>query len=425
MTNTIEVFTPNIGDFSDVPVIEIPFSVGSRVEEGDTLIVLESDKSTLEVPSEYTGTVVAYKVKEGDLVSEGSLLLTLTTEAAMQSLPGKTTVPQITSVNDQQTDDTAKQQPATEAASLTGNPLDVDATSHIYASPSIRRHARNLGVDMRLVRGTGNKKRITREDVEAFVKAKLEDSGSGMTAPGLPDWPSIDYARFGPIERVALKRIARISGPALARNAMLIPHVTHFDKTDITELEEFRAKLNSEALADDARITLLTFAVKAVVAALKTYPEFNSSLDGKELVIKGYWNIGIAVNTPEGLLVPVIADADRKGYREIASEITALAAAARDSRISPTDLQGATFSISSLGGIGGTNFTPIINAPEVAILGLPRAEIQPAWDGTGFQPRLMQPLSLSFDHRVVDGVAAAHFLRHIARLLSDLRRINI
>jgi pyruvate dehydrogenase E2 component (dihydrolipoamide acetyltransferase) len=310
-------------------------------------------------------------------------------------------------------------------------PLQNDSSELVHASPSVRRFARVLGVVITEVKGSGNKGRIMREDVEGFVKAKLKaapinfETAIPASIVGLPDWPNVDYAKFGPIERVALSRITRISGPALARNAILIPHVTHFEKTDITSLEAFRKDVNAHAGPEDVKLTMLAFSVKATVSALKAFPKFNASLDGAELIMKNYWNIGVAANTPDGLLVPVIKEADKKGLHEIAAEMKALAEAARAGKLKASDMQGATFTISSLGGIGGTNFTPIINAPEVAILGMPRSEMQPVWDGNIFQPRLIQPLALSFDHRVVDGVAAAHFLMHLANDLSDFRRISL
>ena len=292
-----------------------------------------------------------------------------------------------------------------------------------HASPAIRKFARELGVDLARVSGTGPRGRITREDVNGFVKAALQAPAAPQTGIGfgLPDWPRVDYAKFGPIERKPLSRIVRISGPALARNAIAIPHVTNFDEADVTDLEAFRKQVNAEG----PKLSILPFAVKAAVAALKAYPAFNSSLDGGDLVLKHYWHIGVAADTPEGLVVPVIRDADRKSLREIAAEMAELAADARAGRLKPSDMQGASFTISSLGGVGGTGFTPIINAPEVAILGMTRAAIRPVWDGAAFQPRLVQPLSLSWDHRAVDGVAAARFLGVVRDILVDFRRISL
>lgn len=282
------------------------------------------------------------------------------------------------------------------------------------------------------VSGTGPKGRITREDVEAYVKQQLSvetaapaPAAASPALAGLPDWPKVDFEKFGPVERTSLSRITRISGPALARNSLVIPHVCNFDEADITSLEAFRQMLNNEAGADDAKITMLTFTVKAVVAALKAYPMFNSSLDGNEVVLKQYWHIGVAADTPEGLVVPVIRDADRKSVRQIANEMRTLADKARSGKLSPAEMSGTTFTISSLGGIGGTGFTPIINAPEVAILGMTRAKMTPHWTGSEFEPRLIQPLSLSWDHRVVDGVAAAKFLQHLSASLTDFRRVQV
>lgn len=424
MSKVNDIQVPDIGDFSNVPIVEISVAPGDVVEDGDTLIVLESDKATLDVPSPMAGRVVELKVAQNDVVSKGSLILTLEADPSATA----------------ETEEAAAPTPATEtlpaaparkvAAPPPVNAAPDPAPAGVHASPSIRRFARQLGVAIAGVEGTGPKGRITREDVEAFVKAKLTaPSSASAAAPasiaGLPPWPDVDHAKFGPVERVELSRIAKKSGPALARNAMVIPHVTNFEKADVTDLETFRKALNAEAGPDDARITMLTFAVKAVVSALKAYEKFNSSLDGDALVIKRYWNIGVAADTPDGLLVPVIKEADKKGLRDIAAEMAGLAACARAGKLAPADMQGATFTISSLGGIGGTNFTPIINAPEVAILGMPRSEMQPVWDGAAFQPRLIQPLGLSFDHRVVDGVASARFLAHVAGVLNDFRRISL
>ncbi len=441
-----EITVPDIGDFSEVPVIELPVTAGDRVEEGDTLIVLESDKSTLDVPAEDAGKVVSIAVTVNELVSQGSLIMTMEVESSTGNLAAGSTEIKEAESTDKHENHSRNHSGATpipsapdttpvatvSAATPATTPAIIDRhkPAVIYASPSIRRYARQLGAPINEIEGSGSKHRITREDVEQYVKSRLTSVNNPATQNpyalhGLPDWPQIDHEKFGPVERTPLSRIAKISGPALTRNAMVIPHVTHFDKADITELEAFRQKLNAEAKSDDAKITLLTFAVKAVVAALKTYPAFNSSLEGEDLILKRYWNIGIAADTPDGLLVPVIKKADGKGFRSIANEMAALAAQAREGKLAATDMQGATFTISSLGGIGGTNFTPIINAPEVAILGLPRSEMQPVWNGESFAPRLIQPLSLSFDHRVIDGVAAARFLSQVATSLNDLRRINL
>jgi pyruvate dehydrogenase E2 component (dihydrolipoamide acetyltransferase) len=358
----------------------------------------------------------------GDKVSEGTLLAEIEAVQGTQpapaapapgpapaAAPAPETAPQVAAV---------PPPPAPAPASSAPDGLPP------HASPSIRKLARELGVDLARIAGTGPKGRITREDVQGFVKAALQaPPAGGSIGLGLPDWPRIDFARFGEIERKPLLRIVRISGPALARNAIMIPHVTNFDEADVTDLEAFRKQANTQDGAP--KLSILPFVVKAAVAALKAYPAFNSSLDGDEMVLKKYWNIGVAADTPDGLVVPVVKNADRKGLREIAAEMADLAADARAGRLKPSDMQGATFTISSLGGIGGTNFTPIINAPEVAILGMTRSAIKPVWDGESFQPRLIQPLSLSWDHRAVDGVAAARFLGFVKDVLSDFRRISL
>ncbi len=441
MTEICKIYVPDIGDFSDVPVIEIPVAVGDRVKAGDSLLVLESDKATLDVPAEVGGKVVSILVATDDVVNTGSLIMTMEVEMALSErgdaayavgAGSAEHVPIRTVATAADESELLAPPPLTlnsDIGSQSG--LSKSNAGPVYASPSVRRRARTLGVEISDVTGTGPKDRITAVDVEVYVKSKMTGQAAGAamqlssTLAAIPDWPKVDYAKFGPVERTPLSRIGKISGPALARNALLIPHVTTFDKSDVTDIEEFRQVLNGESGAEDAKITLLSFVVKAVVASLKEYPDFNSSLDGEALVHKHYWNIGFAADTPDGLLVPVIKQADQKGLREIAGELASLSFAARAGKLQPTDMQGATFTISSLGGIGGTNFTPIINAPEVAILGLARSEIQPVWNGTDFSPRQIQPLSLSFDHRVVDGVAAARFLVHIAKLLSDFRRIAI
>ncbi len=416
MSNLVKIAVPDLGDFRDVPVVELPVAVGDTIAAGDTLVVVESDKATLDVPAEIGGRITALHVGMGDKVSEGTLLAeieavqgTQPAPAAPAPGPAPETAPQGAAV---------PPPPAPAPASSAPDGLPP------HASPSIRKLARELGVDLARIAGTGPKGRITREDVQGFVKAALQaPSAGGGIGLGLPDWPRIDFARFGEIERKPLSRIVRISGPALARNAIMIPHVTNFDEADVTDLEAFRKEANTQDGAP--KLSILPFVVKAAVAALKAYPAFNSSLDGDDMVLKKYWNIGVAADTPDGLVVPVVKNADRKGLREIAAEMADLAADARAGRLKPSDMQGATFTISSLGGIGGTNFTPIINAPEVAILGMTRSAIKPVWDGGNFQPRLIQPLSLSWDHRAVDGVAAARFLGFVKDVLSDFRRISL
>lgn len=416
--NITSIAVPDLGDFRDVPVVEILAQVGDTITAGDTLVVVESDKATLDVPAETGGRIVALHVGVGDKVSSGSLLAEVAASAVAPVAPTAGPVAPVAAAS-----------PAVvsaPAASVVAAPTAASDPSALppHASPAIRKLARELGVDLARVTGTGPKGRITREDVSGFVKAALQapPAASGGLGLNLPDWPRVDFAKFGPVERKPLSRIVRISGPALARNAITIPHVTNFDEADVTDLEEFRKQANAEG---GAKLSILPFVVKAAVAALKAHPAFNSSLDGEEMVLKRYWNIGVAADTPEGLVVPVVKEADRKSLREIAAEMAELAAEARAGRLKATDMQGATFTISSLGGIGGTNFTPIINAPEVAILGMTRASIRPVWDGQGFRPRLVQPLSLSWDHRAVDGVAAARFLGFLKDILSDFRRISL
>jgi pyruvate dehydrogenase E2 component (dihydrolipoamide acetyltransferase) len=416
MTNRMDLTVPDIGDFRDVPVVEIAVSLGDVIAADDTLVILESDKATLDVPAAVGGRIVALHVAPGDRVAEGSLIATVETDAAEGAVVA---APPVEAAPPPPPPPPSAPAPVAEERRL------------IHASPSIRKLARELGVDLSALAGTGPKGRITREDVHAFVKGVLSappGRGQAVGTSGLgldlPPWPQVDYARFGPVERVPLSRIVRISGPNLARNALVIPHVTNFDEADITDLEAFRARINAEG-GVGVKLSILPFVVKAAVAALKAFPKVNSSLDGDALVLKAYYNIGVAADTPDGLVVPVIKGADRKGIAEIAEEMAALAAAAREGRLSPGDMQGATFTISSLGGIGGTNFTPIINAPEVAILGMTRSDIKPVWDGSAFQPRRIQPMSLSWDHRVIDGVAAARFLAHMKATLSDFQRATL
>lgn len=423
MSNIVKITVPDLGDFRDVPIVEMPVSVGDVIAAGDTIVVVESDKATLDVPAEIAGRIAALHVGMGDKVSEGSLLAEIEAEGA-QDDPAPAAPP----VPPQPAAETAPPSaPPAPAAPTPPSPASATGASGLppHASPSIRKFARELGVDLARITGSGPKGRITREDVQGFVKAALQApaAASGGIGLGLPDWPRVDFAKFGEIERKPLSRIVRISGPALARNAIVIPHVTNFDEADVTELEAFRKQANEDR--DAPKLSILPFVVKAAVAALKAYPAFNSSLDGDDMVLKKYWNIGVAADTPEGLVVPVVKNADRKGLREIAAEMADLAADARAGRLKAADMQGATFTISSLGGVGGTNFTPIINAPEVAILGMTRSAIKPVWDGQGFQPRLIQPLSLSWDHRAVDGVAAARFLGFVKDVLGDFRRISL
>ena len=413
-----ELRVPDIGDFKDVPVVEIPVKPGDLIAEGDTVLVLESDKATLDVPADRGGRVVALALKMADRVARGTLVLTLEAEAEAAPPTAAVTDGPVP-VAPEAAAPVAPSVPAEPPEQLSGIAADLP-----HASPSVRRMARALGVDLARVTGTGQKGRITSDDVNGFVRTALATPAAAPAGEGLGllPWPKVDYAAFGPVERQPLTRIARISGPSLQRNAVLIPHVTNFDEADITDLEAFRKAANAEG---GAKLSILPFAVKAAVAALKRFPAFNASLDGDALVLKRYYNIGVAADTPDGLVVPVVRAADQKSLREIAAEMADLAADARAGQLKAPDMQGATFTISSLGGIGGTNFTPIINAPEVAIMGMVRAQTRPLWDGAAFQPRLVQPLSLSWDHRVVDGVAAAKFLLAVKEILGDFRRISL
>ncbi len=430
MGERIEVRVPDIGDFSDVPVIEVLVTAGQRVVADQSLITLESDKATMEVPSSAAGAVLELAVAVGDTVSEGDLVAVLEGDAAQPVVE-----PAADAVDTPQPPPAARAPvvpapatPAAEAGPRASPPVRLDAGTLLpgsvpYASPAIRAFARELGVDLRQVRGSGRNGRIVREDVAAFVKQALAETGARAAgfALDLPPLPEIDFSAFGPVERQELSRIRRIAGPNLHRNWVGIPHVTHDDVADITAMEAFRQAHKDEAAAQGARLTPLVFLIKACVAALQEYPRFNASLEagGGALVLKRYFNIGIAVDTEQGLVVPVIRGCDAKGVVELAMELGEVSQRARAGKLTPQDWQGACFTISSLGGIGGTSFTPIINAPEVAILGVSRARMAPVWDGEAFQPRLMLPLSLSYDHRVIDGADAARFARFLAGWLED------
>ena len=404
---TVELRVPDIGDFKDVPVIEILVKEGDVVEREAPLAVLESEKAAMEIPSAEAGRIASVALKPGDKVSQGALIATLVTTGAATVAPASA-VPAAAA--------SAAPAPAASAAP----PASGSSGAVVHAAPSIRRFARELGVALGSVRGSGPSGRITREDVQAFVKTALSAPASGGAMPfALPPWPKLDFAQFGPTENKALTRIQKLSGPNLQRNWITIPHVTNNDEADITELEALRQKLNAENA--DAKVTILAFLVKACVAALIKFPDFNSSLDGDHLILKKYYNVGFAADTPNGLVVPVIKAVDLKGVLAIAAETRTLAAKARDGKLSATDMAGGTFTISSLGGIGGTTFSPIINAPEVAIMGASRAAMRPVWNGRKFEPKLMLPLSLSYDHRVIDGAAAARFNAHVASLLADMR----
>jgi len=432
------VEVPDIGDFTDVPIIEILVSPGDAVAVDDPLLTLESDKATMDVPAPFSGTVGELLVKVGDKVSQGVELLTLSPssegdgEATQEPSSEDVTPAAATKAADSVASATQAEEQAAPAPSPAPAPAPAPAGGNgdgpVYASPAVRRIARELGVDLHQVSGSGRKGRVTKEDVQAYSESGPSAGGAPARTGGaglgldLPPWPQIDFSKFGEIERVQRSRIQRISGPVLARNWVMIPHVTQNDEADITDLEAWRKQLNDELSRDGVKVTMVSFLIVASVASLKAFPTFNSSLDGEDLILKRYYNIGFAADTPGGLVVPVIKDADKKGLIEIARELTELSGKAREGKLSPTDMQGASFTISSLGGIGGTSFTPIINAPEVAILGATRSAMKPVWNGREFEPRLMLPLSLSYDHRVIDGAAAARFVVHLAKTLSDLRR---
>ncbi len=418
---TTEVKVPDIGDFSDVPVVTILVSVGDTIALEDPIVELESDKATMEVPSSVAGTVKEIKVAEGDMVSEGSVILIVEADGAGGEAAPKDDAPapkQESSAPPKQAETPAPAAPVTDTG-----------FSKVHASPSVRAYARRVEVDLNKVNGSGRKGRILREDVEKALKSQVAPTAAGGGAVsggmGIPPIPAVDFSKFGPIEEIEMPRIKKISGPALHRSWLNIPHVTHNDEADITELDKYRKEMDTAAKEQGYRVTLLSFVIKASVSALKTHWEFNSSIhpDGDKLIKKEFYNIGFAADTPNGLMVPVIKDADRKGLVEISKELMELSAAAREGNLKSKDMQGATFTISSLGGIGGTSFTPIVNAPEVAILGLTRSKLAPVWDGEAFQPRLMQPLSLSYDHRAVDGALAARFCVTLKTLLGDMRKL--
>jgi len=415
---TLDVTVPDIGDFSDIPVVTILVSVGDTVAVEDPLLELESDKATMEVPSPAAGVIKEIKVGEGDTVSMGTLIMVMEESGAGASAP-------------------AAEAPAPAAAAPAPTPTAAPAPapaavvdtgfSKSHASPSVRAFARQLDIDISAVNGTGRKGRILREDVTKFLKSSTVSAPAAGGGMGIPAMPVIDFSKFGPVEDVEMPRIKKLSGPALHRAWLNIPHVTVSEDADITEPDKYRKELDTAAKEKGYRVTLLSFMIKACVSALKDHWEVNSSLhpDGDKLIKKNFYNIGFAADTPQGLMVPVIKDADRKGIVEISKELGTLSLAAREGKLKGGDMQGATFTISSLGGIGGTGFTPIVNAPEVAILGLTRAKMAPVWDGEAFQPRLMQPLSLSFDHRAIDGALGARFNVSLKHLLGDVRRLML
>ncbi|MER0171882.1 MAG: dihydrolipoyllysine-residue acetyltransferase [Nitrosomonas sp.] len=432
MAELKKVLIPDIGDFKEVPVIEVLVKAGDRVKAEDSLITLESDKATIEIPAPYPGLVKEILVKPGDKVSQGSTVLTLEVSDDNRT----ETLPEVSGVAAVQKEIAPQPQPQHDAKPVANQPQNLpqtvstvsNAPSKAHASPSIRRFARELGVNLDLITGSGPKHRILKEDVQAYVKAELSKSrgtGTGAALNLLP-WPQVNFAKFGPVELKPLARIKQISGANLHRNWVMIPHVTQFDEADITDLEALRKESNDSGKENRVKLTLLAFLMKALIAPLKKFPEFNASLDNDSngeanLIIKHYYHLGFAVDTANGLVVPVIKDVDQKGIITIAEELARLSVLAREGKLKPTDMQGASFTISSLGGIGGTAFTPIINAPEVAILGVSKASIKPVYRDHQFVPRLMLPLSLSYDHRVIDGATAARFTTHLSEVLTDMR----
>ena len=444
MSQLLEIKVPDIGDYQDVPVIEVHIKPGDRVEKEQSLITLESDKATMDVPSSHAGIVKEVKVKVGDSISEGGLVLLLEPSDASASAASSAPVPPTPAPQAAPAAPVQKTvaPPATPmptpavVSAPTSTPVparaepasSIDGASH--ASPSVRKFARELGVTIAQVKGTGPKGRISQEDVQAFVKSVMsgasapanQNSGGSLGGLNLLPWPKVDFSKFGETERQPLSRIKKLSAANLARNWVMIPAVTYHEDADITDLEAFRVQTNKENEKQGSKITMLAFLIKASVAALKKYPEFNASLDGDDLVLKKYFHIAFAADTPNGLVVPVIRNADQKGIFEIAKETAELAALAREGKLKPEQMQGASFTISSLGGIGGTYFAPIINAPEVAILGVSKAAMKPVWDGKEFVPRLICPLSLTADHRVIDGALATRFNVYISQLLADFRR---
>ncbi len=440
MANVIDVTVPDIGDFKNIPVIEVFVKAGDTVKAEESLMTLESDKATMDVPSPASGLVKELIIKPGDKVSKGTLVLRLeTTESAAASAPAEKPAPApvakpapaVPAVPAKPAPVVSAPAPAPAPAASLAQPIDDAQHRMAHASPSVRQFARELGVNLARVTGTGPKSRILREDVQVYVKAELAkprgESGAAGAGTGfnLPPMPQIDFAKFGAIESKPLSRIRKLSGGFLHRNWVSIPHITQHDEADITDLEDFRKAQADEAKRRNVKLTMLGFLLKASVVALKQFPEFNSSLsaDGESLVLKQYFHVGVAVDTPNGLVVPVLRDIDKKGLFEIAQELGAVSERMRNGKIAPADVQGGCFSISSLGGLGGTFFTPIINAPEVAILGVGKAVMKPVWDGKAFQPRLMLPLSLSYDHRVIDGAQGARFITFLSQTLSDIRRL--
>lgn len=453
MSNVTPIQVPDIGDFDTVEVIEVLVKVGDTVKAEQSLITVESDKASMEIPTSVGGVIKSIDVKVGDKVKQGSIMMHVEAAASAQAAPAPAPAAAAAEATQAAPAPAAtpapaptpapKPAPATApatasiAASSSAPPagkleLPVSTAGMAHASPSVRKFARELGVDLNLVKGSGPKQRILQEDVQNFVKQALAggaasgaSAGASMGGMDLLPWPKIDFTKFGEVTPQPLSRIKKISGANLHRNWVMIPHVTNNDEANITDLEALRVALNKENEKSGVKVTMLAFLIKACVAALKKFPEFNASIDGDQLILKQYFHIGFAADTPNGLVVPVIRDADKKGILELATESSELAKKARDGKLSPAEMQGGCFSISSLGGIGGTHFTPIINAPELAILGVSRSYMKPVWDGKTFVPQLTLPLSLSYDHRVIDGASAARFNAYLGSLLADFRRIAL
>jgi pyruvate dehydrogenase E2 component (dihydrolipoamide acetyltransferase) len=445
MADLKQVTVPDIGDFSDVAVVEVHVAQGDEVAENDPLVTLETDKATMDVPAPFGGVVAEVLLKVGDVASEGTAVVSLSA-GAEEAAPAEAAAPSSARAEVDEAATTEAQAPSAVrtavAAEASARPVSAEKEppapkapasasdnggEPVYASPSVRRLARELGVGLEGVEGSGRKGRIVSEDVRAVADGGAPAGGAAARPSGgdggldLLPWPKVDFAKYGEIERVELSKIRKISAANLSRNWVRIPHVTHNDEADVTDLEAFRKQLNSEQ--NDVKVTMVALLLKAVVASLKAFPDVNASLDGDALVRKKYYHLGFAADTPNGLMVPVVKDVDKKGLLKVAGELTELSGKARAGKLGPAEMAGATFTISSLGGIGGTSFTPIVNAPEVAILGVVRSAMKPVWDGKEFVPRLMLPLSLSYDHRVIDGAAAARFVAHLSGVLADLRRV--
>jgi len=429
MSEMVEVKVPDIGDFDSVEIIEILVAVGDQIAEEDSLITVESDKASMEIPSSHAGTVKEIKVNIGDMIAEGAVVVVV--EASAVAAPVVETPEAAAPVASPAPEVKAKPAPAIPAIENKPSPtanINPVSFKNAHASPAVRKFARDLGVDLSKIGGTGRNERIIKEDVQTFVKKVMSTGGgsvNGGSALGVEAMPDIDFSQFGEIEVKPLSKINKLTGKFLHRNWVTIPHVTQFNEADITSLEAFRKQSNKEYEKEGVKFTMLVFIMKAVAAGLKKYPRFNASLEpsGENLILKNYFNIGVAVDTPDGLVVPVVRDVDKKSLVEISKELREISVKARDKKLKPSDMQGGSMSISSLGGIGGTNFTPIVNAPEVAILGVSRAEMKPVWNGSDFEPKLMCPLALSYDHRVVDGADGARFITYVSHLLADARRL--